>query len=322
MKPLNVNDITTAKDVIRIEREALLSLENMIDERLQQAVDLVIGCDSYTIVTGVGKSGHIGQKIAASLASTGTPSFFLHPTEASHGDLGMIMPGAIVIAISYSGESRELVDLLRYCNGQSVPVIGITRSTESTLGRMSDVVLELPKVGEACPNGLAPTSSTTMSLALGDALTVAAMARRGFSREDFGKRHPGGKLGRQLHSAREYLMTKSDPVPTVPMDTNVPDVILAISSGRNGCVAVCDEAGILKGMITDGDLRRAILAKQLDGDAKDIMAVDPTTIDPEMRMSAVVERLTEHRISNIFVVDNGKPIGVIHIKDLLAEGYL
>lgn len=185
------SDIDIARNVIRIEREALEQLEAGLDTAIEKAADLIMATDRHIIVAGVGKSGHIGQKIAASLASTGTPSFFLHPTEASHGDLGMIVPGSVVIAISYSGESRELVDLIRYCRTNSVPLIGMSRAAESTLGRGSDVLLTLPTVAEACPNGLAPTSSTTMALALGDALTIVLMARRGFSREEFGFRHPG-----------------------------------------------------------------------------------------------------------------------------------
>lgn len=322
MDILTQDDLETARSVIRIEREALEILEKSIDSRFSEAVNLIANCSGYTIVTGMGKSGHIGQKIAASLASTGTPSFFVHPTEASHGDLGMIAEGSVVIAISYSGESRELVDLLRYCNSKKIPVIALTRAPESTLGRMSTLVLDVPPMKEACPNGLAPTTSTTMSLALGDALTIATMERRGFSREDFGLRHPGGKLGRQLHTVEDYLMTHAAPVPTITPDTEVPDVILAISAGRNGCVAVCGEDGKMLGMITDGDLRRAILAKHLDGTAEKIMSASPHFVSNTDRMSTVVQLLTEERISNCFVLDDGKPTGVIHIKNLLAEGYL
>ena len=186
------SDLDLARNVIRTERDALEKLEQTLGPSLDDAVNTILATDRHVIVAGVGKSGHIGQKIAASLASTGTPSFFLHPTEASHGDLGMIVPGSVVLAISYSGESRELIDLLRYCKGNAIPLIAMTRARESTLGRYADVLLEMPTVPEACPNGLAPTSSTTMALALGDALTIVLMARRGFSREEFGFRHPGG----------------------------------------------------------------------------------------------------------------------------------
>ncbi len=316
------SDIDIARNVIRIEREALEQLEAMIGPSLARAADLIMATDRHIIVAGVGKSGHIGQKIAASLASTGTPSFFLHPTEASHGDLGMVVPRSVVIAISYSGESRELVDLLRFCKGNQIPIVGMTRSPDSTLGRASDVVLQMPEVAEACPNGLAPTSSTTMALALGDALTIVLMARRGFSREDFGFRHPGGKLGRTLQTAGEYVDGRGEDMPLVIADAPVNDVILAVSEGRKGCVGVIDGGNTLIGMVTDGDLRRAMLARKLDGTARDVMTANPKTIGREERMSAVIKRLSEMRISNAFVTDNGKPQGLIDMKDLLAEGYL
>ncbi|WP_290479790.1 MULTISPECIES: KpsF/GutQ family sugar-phosphate isomerase [unclassified Hyphomonas] len=316
------SDIDIARNVIRIEREALEQLEAGLDTAIEKAADLIMATDRHIIVAGVGKSGHIGQKIAASLASTGTPSFFLHPTEASHGDLGMIVPGSVVIAISYSGESRELVDLIRYCRTNSVPLIGMSRAAESTLGRGSDVLLTLPTVAEACPNGLAPTSSTTMALALGDALTIVLMARRGFSREEFGFRHPGGKLGRSLQTAGDYVASRTDDIPSVGETAAVEDVILAISEGRKGCVAVLDATGVIAGMVTDGDLRRAMLAGKLTGNAAAIMTPSPRTISLDERMSAVIKRLTEHRISNAFVVQDGRPVGIVDMKDLLAEGYV
>ncbi|KCZ53657.1 hypothetical protein HY29_16425 [Hyphomonas beringensis] len=316
------SDLDIARNVIRIERDALEQLESGLDDTIQKAADLIMATDRHVIVAGVGKSGHIGQKMAASLASTGTPSFFLHPTEASHGDLGMIVPGSVVIAISYSGESRELVDLLRYCRGNQIPVIGMSRAPDSTLGRNCDVLLKMPTVAEACPNGLAPTSSTTMALALGDALTIVLMARRGFSREDFGFRHPGGKLGRSLQNAGDYVAGRADDLPSVRDTAAVDTVILTISEGRKGCAAVLDEAGKMVGMVTDGDLRRAMLAGKLSGDATSIMTPNPQTISPEERMSVVIKRLTEKRISNAFVVEDGRPIGIVDMKDLLAEGYV
>jgi arabinose-5-phosphate isomerase len=315
-------DLALGRSVIATERAALEQLEASLGPSFGAAVDVVLAASNYTIIAGVGKSGHIGNKIAASLASTGTPSFFLHPTEASHGDLGMVAAGCVVIAISYSGESREMVDLLQYCRSHSVPVIGMTRSAASTLGKMSDVVLEMPVVAEACPNGLAPTSSTTMSLALGDALTVAVMERRGFSREDFGQRHPGGKLGRGLQTAGDYVAGRHNDIPSVSAASDARDVVLAVSEGRRGCVAVLDDNGALIGMVTDGDLRRAFVSGTLDGTARDIMTENPRTIAPDERMSAVIERMTQARISNGFVVRDGKPIGTVDMKDLLAEGYL
>ena len=316
------NDIDIARNVIRIERDALEQLEKSLGDTLQKAADLIMATDRHVIVAGVGKSGHIGQKIAASLASTGTPAFFLHPTEASHGDLGMIVPRSVVIAISYSGESRELVDLLRYCRANEIPLIGMTRAPESTLGRGSDVVLQLPEVPEACPNGLAPTSSTTMTLALGDALTILLMARRGFSREDFGFRHPGGKLGRSLQTAGDFIAAHDAPMPLITRDMPVHDVVHAVSDGRKGCVGVIDEAGNLIGMVTDGDLRRAMVNGKMDATAEDIMTAYPRTVNPDERMAVVVKTLSELRISNAFVTEAGKPLGLIDMKDLLAEGYV
>lgn len=317
------SDLDLARNVIRTEREALEKLEEAIGLSFEQAVNIILATDRHVIVAGVGKSGHIGQKIAASLASTGTPSFFLHPTEASHGDLGMIMPGSVVIAISYSGESRELIDLLRYCKGNAIPLIGMTRARESTLGRYSDVLLEMPTVPEACPNGLAPTSSTTMALALGDALTIALMARRGFSREDFGSRHPGGKLGRTLQTAGDYVSTQTDPMPLTESGATFAQLIIAVSEGRKGCVGIVDGNGRLVGMVTDGDLRRAIMAGRTEAGALDVMTPRPRTIDPAARMMTVIKSFSENRISNAFVVDKaGKPLGLIDMKDLLAEGYV
>tara|TARA_R110000787_G_scaffold3868_12_gene14899 strand:- start:23133 stop:24122 length:990 start_codon:yes stop_codon:yes gene_type:complete len=315
-------EIELARNVIRIERDALEKLEAGIDESIVRAADTIMATDRYLIVAGVGKSGHIGQKLAASLASTGTPSFFLHPTEASHGDLGMIVPGSVLLAISYSGESREMVDLLRYCRSNLIPVIGMTRAPDSTLGRLSDVLLHLPTVPEACPNGLAPTSSTTMALALGDALTMLLMDRRGFSREDFGSRHPGGKLGRSLQTAGDYVADRPDDIPVVTTDASVQEIILAVSEGRKGCVAVLGPDGRITGMVTDGDLRRAMLAGKLGGDASSVMTPSPRTVAPDERLAIVIKRLSEHRISNAFVVEDGRPIGIVDMKDLLAEGYV
>ncbi|MFN3312023.1 MAG: SIS domain-containing protein [Hyphomonas sp.] len=316
-------DLALAREVIRIERDALEKLETTLSPAFGEAVSLILSTDRHVIVAGVGKSGHIGQKIAASLASTGTPAFFLHPTEASHGDLGMIMPGSVVIAISYSGESRELIDLMRFCRSNDIRLIGMTRAPESTLGRHSDVVLELPNMPEACPNGLAPTSSTTMALALGDALTIVLMARRGFSREDFGFRHPGGKLGRSLQTAGDYVRDRREPMPLVEAGAAFEALVLAISEGRKGCVGVTGPSGQLLGMVTDGDLRRAMLAGKAGATAGEVMTADPRTIEPGERMLSVIKRLSENRISNAFVVDEaGQPLGLIDMKDLLAEGYV
>ncbi|PHR71558.1 SIS domain-containing protein [Henriciella sp.] len=316
------SDLDTARRVIRIEREALDALSENLDASFSQAVDTIVGCDGYLIVAGVGKSGHIGQKIAATLASTGTPAFFLHPTEASHGDLGMVRPDSVVLAISYSGETRELIDLLRYCRSNNVKLIAMTRSADSLLGRNADILLSLPAHEEACPNGLAPTSSTTMTLVMGDALAVALMARRGFSREDFGARHPGGKLGKALHTVADYLMSRDTAPPVVDEEAALRDVIQAIAEGRQGCVAVVDADGKYTGIITDGDLRRYMQDGSEAGTARQMMTRGGKTFAKGDRIALVVDVMTKLRISNGFVLEDGKPVGIIHTKDLLEEGYI
>ena len=316
------SDLDTARRVIRIEREALDALSENLDASFSQAVDTIVGCDGYLIVAGVGKSGHIGQKIAATLASTGTPAFFLHPTEASHGDLGMVRPDSVVLAISYSGETRELIDLLRYCRSNNVKLIAMTRSADSLLGRNADILLSLPAHEEACPNGLAPTSSTTMTLVMGDALAVALMARRGFSREDFGARHPGGKLGKALHTVADYLMSRDTAPPVVDEESGLRDVIQAIAEGRQGCVAVVDADGKYTGIITDGDLRRYMQDGSEAGTARQMMTRGGKTFAKGDRIALVVDVMTKLRISNGFVLEDGKPVGIIHTKDLLEEGYI
>ncbi|WP_084421086.1 KpsF/GutQ family sugar-phosphate isomerase [Henriciella litoralis] len=316
------SDIDAARRVLQVEADALRELSATLDESFSTAVDTMLACKGYVIVAGVGKSGHIGQKIAASLASTGTASFFLHPTEASHGDLGMVRGDSVVLAISYSGESRELIDLLRYCRGNSIPVIAMTRAPGSLLGRHADTVLTLPQFEEACPNGLAPTTSTTMTLALGDALTVALMARRNFTPEDFGARHPGGKLGKALHTVGDYLMVRNTQVPKIRDTANLQDVIQAIAEGRQGCVAVVDEEGSYRGIITDGDLRRSMQAGGDTSSAATMMTEGGRTFARDDRIALVIDVMTKLRIGNGFVLEQGKPVGVIHTKDLLEEGYI
>ncbi|QYJ02236.1 KpsF/GutQ family sugar-phosphate isomerase [Thalassovita mediterranea] len=316
------NDLETARRVVQIEREALDALSSSLDANFSAAVDAIVGCAGYLIVAGVGKSGHIGQKIAATMASTGTPSFFLHPTEASHGDLGMVRPDSVVLAISYSGETRELIDLLRYCRSHNVKLIAMTRSADSLLGRNADILLALPEHEEACPNGLAPTSSTTMTLVMGDALAVALMARRGFSREDFGARHPGGKLGKALHTVADYLMSRDASPPVVGQDAGLRDVIQAIAEGRQGCVAVVDADGRYIGIVTDGDLRRYMQEGREAGTAREMMTRGGKTFAKGDRIALVVDVMTKLRISNGFVLEDGTPVGIIHTKDLLEEGYI
>lgn len=314
--------IDCAKKVIRAEQAGLAALIDTIDENFDKSVDLILKTKGYLIVVGVGKSGHIGQKIAASFASTGTPSFFMHPTEASHGDLGMVSPDATLLIFSSSGESRELRDVINYAGKTGVDIIGVTKNSNSTLGKSATLILQLPSTPEACPNGLAPTTSTTNSLALADALVVTVMTERGFTREDFGKRHPGGKLGLQLQSVDEWLAIRPRTAPKILYSRPMSDVIVAITENRMGCVAVVDDTDALLGLITDGDLRRALTADIFDKTPTDIMTPNPVSLTRGMTIRGVVDLFADKRISNALVVEDGKPIGLIDMKTLLEEGYI
>ena len=271
------------------------------------------------IITGMGKSGHIGKKIAASLASTGTPSFFVHPAEASHGDLGMITEDDVVIAISNSGESKELVDILNYCKRFGISLIAITKNAQSSLGKASDIVLLLPDNGEACPLGLAPTSSTTATLVLGDILTTCMIERKGFTKNDFNDRHPGGKLGSILQKVSD-LMHKGNEIPLLSETAPMQQVLLEMTSKRLGCVGFVNSLGELVGILTDGDLRRCLSPQVLDKKAYEIMTKNPKTISKDIMASAAMKMMHDNKITNLFVIEDKKPIGVIHIHDLLNNG--
>jgi arabinose-5-phosphate isomerase len=314
--------IDHARSVIRLNIEALEALERTVNGSLVRAVEIILSRPGYVVVTGMGKSGHIGNKIAATLASTGTNAFFVHPAEMSHGDLGMLRHDTTLLAISNSGESRELRDPLIFCQRNDIPVIGMTQRASSFLARMSAVSLVMPSVAEACPNGLAPTTSTLMTLALGDALAMVLMERRGFSATDFGLHHPGGSLGMSLQSVREWMGDNHAPPPTVPMDAAFAEIVAAITAGRKGSVAVLDADGTLAGMITDGDVRRAFSSDVSRITAADIMSRQPITVGPDQRMSDVVDLLTANKISNLFVIDEGRPVAIIHIAELMQAGYV
>ncbi len=311
-----------AREVIRLNVEALQALERTIDASIARACDVILSRPGYVVVTGMGKSGHIGGKIAATLASTGTNAFFVHPGEMSHGDLGMLRHDTTLLAISNSGESRELRDPLIFCERNDIPVIGMTQRGSSFLARHSAVPLIMPSVAEACPNGLAPTTSTLMTLALGDALAMVLMDRRGFSAMDFGMHHPGGSLGMSLQSVREWMGDNHAPPPTVRMDATFADVVARITEGRKGAVAVLEADGTLAGMITDGDIRRAFAQDIGRITAADIMSKTPITVDPDQRMSDVVDLLTANKISNLFVVHDGRPVAIVHIAELMQAGYV
>ena len=314
------SDRLSAIKTIDSEIRAIEELKKSLDaESLTKALDFMQNSTGRIIITGMGKSGHIGKKIAASLASTGTPSFFVHPAEASHGDLGMITDDDVVIAISNSGESRELIDILNYCKRFGIKLIAITKNQDSSLGKAGDVVLLLPNNGEACPLGLAPTSSTTATLVLGDILTIRMIERKGFSKEDFNDRHPGGKLGSILKRVSDLMHTGQD-MPLLDENANMQAVLLEMTSKRLGCVGFVNSAGILTGILTDGDLRRCLSAQILSEKAADLMTRNPKTIAPEAMTAEALKIMHDKKITNLFVVDNLKPVGVNHIHDLLNNG--
>lgn len=311
-----------AREVMRLNIEALEALERSIDVSIARAADVIMSRSGYVVVTGMGKSGHIGGKIAATLASTGTRAFFVHPAEMSHGDLGMLSPDVTLLAISSSGESRELRDPLLYCQRNGIPVIAITQRTASFLGRNAAVCLTMPKVAEACPNGLAPTTSTLMTLALGDALAMVLMDRRAFTATDFGLHHPGGALGMSLQSVREWMGDNAAAAGGVPLNATFAEVVSAVTEGRKGAVAVLDDGGDLAGIITDGDIRRAFQRDITGLKAADIMNANPITVEPDARMSDVVDLLTANKIANLFVVEDRRPVAIVHIAELMQAGYV
>jgi len=320
INPQSLADKNSALKTINTEIEAISKLrESVALKNLTKALDYMQNASGRIIVSGMGKSGHIGKKIAASLASTGTPSFFVHPAEASHGDLGMITEDDVVIAISNSGESKELVDIINYCKRFGIKIIAITKNAESSLGKAATVVLELPKYEEACPLGLAPTSSTTATLVLGDILTVGMIERRGFSKEDFNLRHPGGKLGSVLKRVKDLMHTGQD-MPILDENSNMQAVLLEMTSKRLGCVGFINQKGDLTGMLTDGDLRRCLSTSILDEKAIHVMTKNPKTATQDMISAEALKIMHDKKITNMFVLDGTKPVGVIHIHDLLSNG--
>jgi arabinose-5-phosphate isomerase len=323
-------DETTVHDVARrtlaLEIAGLetmsAALAGPLGAALALAVDTIRAAEARggrVIVTGMGKSGHVGRKIAATLASTGTPSYFVHPSEASHGDLGMVRGEDVVLALSWSGEAPELSDIVAYTRRFSVPLVAITSRPTSALGAAADVLLLLPQAQEACPNGLAPTTSTTMQIALGDALAVALLTLKGFTATDFRAFHPGGKLGAQLRKVRD-LMHGGDAVPLVGEDTGLSDTIMEMTGKRFGVTGVVDEGGNLVGVVTDGDLRRAFRSGLVDQPARAVMTRRPQTIGPDALASAALALINRAAITSLFVVEGPKPIGILHIHDLLRAG--
>lgn len=323
MKNKRHDYITIAKETLRTEADALLNAEARISDEINEAVECLLNCRGKLIITGVGKSGLIGAKMAATFASTGTPSFFLHPTEALHGDLGMIGADDVVLAISYSGESGELSAILPHIKRFNIPLIGMTRNNQSSLGKFADIVLGIEIAKEACPLGIAPTSSTTLTLALGDALAICMMYARDFKKEDFASFHPGGALGRQLFVKVSDLMRRNE-LPLVKSDTLVKDAILAISEGRLGTALLVDENEKLLGLISDGDIRRALLSEgfSLEEKISKYATMDPMTItDENMLASEALVLIEQKKIQLMVVTDNNNSVkGVLHIHKLIEEG--
>lgn len=312
-------DKKIAIDTVNKEIDTLIKLRDNLTPILTEVLDIMQKAEGRIIITGMGKSGHIGCKIAASLASTGTPAFFVHPAEASHGDLGMITTKDVVIAISNSGEAKELVDIVNYCKRYGIPLIGMTKNKDSSLGKASDYVLLLPNNGEACPLGLAPTNSTTATLVMGDILTTDLMARHQFTAADFKARHPGGKLGSVLQKVSD-LMHSGEKIPLVFENDFMDNALLEMTSKMLGCVGIIDKQKNLVGIITDGDLRRAMNMQLIFKSVQDVMSKNPKTITKDVLVTEAVKKMNDNHITCLFVVEDKKPIGVIHIHDCLNAG--
>ncbi len=315
--------IASALRTLATEREGLgalvTSLENGLRQPFAAAVAAIAAMEGRVIVTGMGKSGHIGRKLAATLASTGTAAYYVHPGEASHGDLGMIRAEDVIIALSWSGETSELSDMIAYAKRHAVTLVAVTARADSTLGRGADIALVLPRAPEACPNGLAPTTSTTMQLALGDALAVALLEQRGFTAHDFRSFHPGGKLGAMLRTVREVMHT-GERLPLVATQVTM-DRALGIQSEKSlGCVIATDAQGRLAGIVTDGDIRRHMANDLLTRRVAEVMTPDPATISPDMLLGEALETMQSRKISALVVAEAGRPIGLVHVLDLLRAG--
>ena len=321
--PDQLKPLESARKTFQFERDGMDALARAFEGELGhafcKAVELIGQAEGRVIVTGMGKSGHVARKLAATLASTGTPASFVHAAEAGHGDLGMVTKKDVVVALSWSGETPELREVIHHTQRNTVPVIAITAEPKSALGRTSTIVLALPKAAEACPHGLAPTTSTTMQLVLGDALAIALLERRGFSASDFRVFHPGGRLGAGLTHVRD-LMHKDEAVPLVQAGTAMSDAILAMSEKSFGCVGVIDQSRKLVGIVTDGDLRRHMNPSLLAAHIDSVMTRQPRTIAPDSIASAALEIMNSSKIMALFVVEDGRPVGILHLHDVLRAG--
>ncbi|HUY69025.1 MAG TPA: KpsF/GutQ family sugar-phosphate isomerase [Alphaproteobacteria bacterium] len=311
--------LASAQHVLIAESAALTEMAGALGAPFVKAVRMLVACKGRVVVSGMGKSGHIARKIAATLASTGTPALFVHPGEASHGDLGMIVPQDCVIALSNSGDTAELTDLVAYTRRFSIPLIAITKGAQSALAGAADATLLLPPVDEVCPMGLAPTTSTTMTLALGDALAVAALECKGFTAEDFRNFHPGGKLGKMLLRVGDVMHGK-DELPLAQETDAMSQVLMVMTQKSFGCAGIIDGAGALVGIITDGDLRRHMENDLLKKTAAQVMTRNPMTVAPNMLAAEALKILNDKNRTQLFVVADGKPAGILHIHDLLRVG--
>lgn len=315
--------LRTFERTLNLEIEGLRNLQVSIDGDLgiafSKTIELISNLNGRIIVSGVGKSGHVAKKFAATLASTGTPAYFVHANEASHGDLGMITQDDSIIALSWSGETAELASIISYSRRFKVPLIAITSGKDSTLSKAADIIIQLPSAKEACPNGLAPTTSAIMQMALGDALAMALLEARGFSAGDFKVFHPGGRLGANLKQVRD-IMHVGESIPIVARGTLVRDAIVLISEKGFGCVGVLDRSEKLVGIITDGDLRRHLNADILNCPVEEIMSSSPISVPPDKLVGAALELVNSSAITTLFVVESDKPVGIVHLHDLLRVG--
>ncbi len=311
--------IATARRVLALEADALGQMSLSLGEPFVQAVEAILAAKGRVICTGIGKSGHVARKIAATMASTGTQAYFVHATEASHGDLGMIGQDDVILALSKSGETKELADMIGYAKRYSIPLIGMTAKADSTLGRAADILLAVPDAAEACAETNAPTTSTTLMIALGDALAVALIESKGFKADHFKVFHPGGKLGAMLRTAAD-LMHKSAELPLVMAGAPFIDAVKAMSGKGFGVLGVTSPDGKLAGIVTDGDLRRYLTSGKTAAIIDDVMNRTPLTASPEQLAADVLRTMNERKITQIFVVEAGKPAGIIHMHDLLKSG--
>src|SRR6201991_2647552 len=311
--------IDSARTVIATEADAIRALEPRIGQDFVEACRLILSCAGRVVVIGMGKSGHVARKVAATLASTGTPAFFVHTAEASHGDLGMITQDDVIMALSWSGEQPEMKNLVNYSARFAIPMIAVTSNAASSLGQAARIVLELPKVREACPHNLAPTTSTLMQAAIGDALAIALLEGRGFTAVEFAKFHPGGKLGAMLKHTSDFMHT-GDAVPLKPLGTKMSEALAEMSAKGFGCVAIVDARGQIAGIITDGDLRRKMRPDLMTLRVEDIMTANPKVIDRDSLASEALELLNAVKTTTLIVTEANKPVGIIHLHDLLRAG--